>query len=232
MSFAEETDTVALPGTYVVRRGDHLARIAAAHGLSLERIWNHPSNATLRRRRASPAVLLAGDEVHLPAIETKTVRSRLEATHRFVLAPRSTELRFVVRLRDGTVIDDEPCRLSFRVGDRERTIEARTAADGTLDVRVPVRVREARLTLVEHGLSWRIAIGHLDPDADGTAPVVTGIQARLNNLGWHCGPIDGELGPKTRKAIASFQRIVLGRDEPTGELDDETRCRIVREHGG
>lgn len=51
---------------------------------------------------------------------------------------------------------------------------------------------------------------------------VLGIQRRLTALGWDPGPLDGAMGPRTRKAIRAYQRRyglkAVGR--PTGRLLD------------
>ncbi|MBI4953975.1 MAG: LysM peptidoglycan-binding domain-containing protein [Myxococcales bacterium] len=52
---------------YTVRPGDYLVKIAAEHGTTWQAIWDHPSNAELRRRRGSPDILYPGDVL---AIET------------------------------------------------------------------------------------------------------------------------------------------------------------------
>jgi N-acetylmuramoyl-L-alanine amidase len=48
--------------------------------------------------------------------------------------------------------------------------------------------------------SWNLKLGHLD---DVATP--SGLQARLNNLGFDCGDVDGVIGPKTETAIRGFQ---------------------------
>ena len=82
-------------------------------------------------------------------------------------------------------------------------------------------------------LSWELEVGHLDPlkDDDTDDTVVTGLQARLNNLGFFCGAVDDDHGNKTKAAVMQFQEEVLGREEPDGELDAETRDRIFNDYG-
>jgi N-acetylmuramoyl-L-alanine amidase len=70
-----------------------------------------------------------------------------------------------------------------------------------------------------------LGLGEIDPVED-----ISGVQARLNNLGFHCGEEDGEHDALLEQAIADFQaRHDL---EPTGELDDATRATLLEEHGG
>jgi N-acetylmuramoyl-L-alanine amidase len=67
-------------------------------------------------------------------------------------------------------------------------------------------------------------LGDLDPVQE-----VSGVQGRLNNLGFPCGPVDGVLGSMTQAALRAFQAHV-GID-PSGEVDTQTRERLVAEHG-
>jgi hypothetical protein len=59
-------------------------------------------------------------------------------------------------------------------------------------------------------------VGELDPVGE-----VTGVQARLANLGYYDGPIDGDAGQVTSAAIAQFRRehgLPLG-----DQVDDDLR---------
>jgi N-acetylmuramoyl-L-alanine amidase len=46
-----------------------------------------------------------------------------------------------------------------------------------------------------------VNIGHLDPINQ-----MSGIQGRLNNLGYNSGPVDGIRGPITTAAVKAFQK--------------------------
>jgi len=66
-------------------------------------------------------------------------------------------------------------------------------------------------------------VGHLDPVDEAT-----GAQARLKNLGFDPGVIDGIVGPKTKAAIAAFQlRHGL---QVSSSLDAQTRSRLQQLH--
>jgi hypothetical protein len=57
--------------------------------------------------------------------------------------------------------------------------------------------------------------GNLTPDQ-----IVTQVQVQLQNDGYYAGPVDGDLGPMTRQAIAAFQAdhglaVTSSVDEPT-----------------
>nr|WP_255216649.1 peptidoglycan-binding domain-containing protein [Pseudenhygromyxa sp. WMMC2535] len=67
--------------------------------------------------------------------------------------------------------------------------------------------------------------GHLDP-----ATELSGVQQRLVNLGYTCHDPAGELGESTQEALRAFQRT---HDlEVSGELDDDTRARLIELHDG
>jgi peptidoglycan hydrolase-like protein with peptidoglycan-binding domain len=94
-------------------------------------------------------------------------------------------------------------------------------------VRIRGNAQRALLTLLpkdgepEH---FQLRLGSLDPITE-----ISGIQARLRNIGIDCGPVDGRLGPKTREALISFQKA--NQLQPTGEPDEATRARLKEAHG-
>ena len=53
--------------------------------------------------------------------------------------------------------------------------------------------------------------------------------SELNNLGFSCGPEDNLYGLRTRSALQLFQRKY--QLEATGEINEETRARILEIHG-
>jgi peptidoglycan hydrolase-like protein with peptidoglycan-binding domain len=106
------------------------------------------------------------------------------------------------------------------------TVEGTTNGAGELKHPIPPNARQGRLILGvgEEREEIPLRIGDLDP-----ANSTTGAQARLSNLGFDCGPVDGILGPKTRKAIMRFQK--QRKLEVTGKLDDRTIEELEKMYG-
>jgi hypothetical protein len=50
---------------YVVRQGDHLAKVAVRMGFDADRVWNSDKNASLRERRPDRNMLCAGDILYV-----------------------------------------------------------------------------------------------------------------------------------------------------------------------
>jgi hypothetical protein len=71
--------------------------------------------------------------------------------------------------------------------------------------------------------SYDLAVGHLDPSDE-----ISGIQARLANLGYYAGPISGELDETTRRAISDFCMLVIGYE--LDEMDDAFIEALDRAH--
>lgn len=99
--------------------------------------------------------------------------------------------------------------------------EGVTTPDGLLSLEVPAGITRATLQV-----AWRAF------ELDFTLPPATevaGAQARLNQLNFHSGAVDGVLGPKTEQALRRFQQA-WGL-AATGVLDEATVRRLVEEHG-
>ena len=210
---------------HTVRQGESIPSIAERYGFNdWNVLYQHGENGDLRSLRPDPNVLAPGDKVFIPTKEQKYVEVATEQTHRFQLSRRMEQIRLVLEDEDGTVFAGKKYVLT--VGSIE--VEGTTDGDGVLEEEVPAIADEAELQVwLEDGAApmvWKLDIGRLDP-----IDTVSGVQARLNNLGFDSGPEDGDLGEQTAAALKAFQqRMGL---EPSGILDDETKQRLVAEHG-
>jgi len=191
----------------VVGQHECISRIAHASGRwDWRLVWDAPGNAALRARRANPDVLFPGDEVVLPDLARADRPCALDALNRFRVAVPGTTLRLVVQTPEGAPVDGCPYRLLI---DGLPPHAGRTDGGGALEC--PIRPTDDHATL-ELGPDRRLAagteprmfdlqLGALDPVSE-----LAGVQARLNNLGFEAGQVDGIAGPLTRAGVRAFQR--------------------------
>jgi putative peptidoglycan binding protein len=222
MASLESSDPVG-DGEYVVQQGDCLSTIAFENGLLPETIWNDPGNAALKSGRKDPNILFPGDQVHIPDVKIRDENCGTDATHTFQLKQATKMLRVVLLDSDGNPRKSLPYRVNVK-GGRAKT--GTTGSDGVVQVSILPNAREAEL-VVESDLGverYELHLGTIDP-----ATTLSGMQARLNNIGYYCGEVDGLLGPKTAGALARFQKVQ--NLAVSGEVDDDTRNALVKQHG-
>jgi N-acetylmuramoyl-L-alanine amidase len=213
----------AADGAYhVVEQGEWLAKIARHYGFSdWRKIYYHPENQEFRSLRPNPNVLYPGDRVFVPFRETKSVARSTNSRHKFALTGRRERLELCI-VRSTRPVDKDtekrtrstPYRLRFGAD----VIDGETDAQGVLRVdKLPADV--SRVVLEIEDQCFDVLIGHLDPVSE-----ITGVQVRLNQLGYGSGEVDGILGPRTRAALAAFQsRNGL---EATGQPAPETTAKL------
>ncbi len=208
-------------GEYEVGQGECISSIAKNTGHFWEKIWNHPANAALKEARKDPNVLLPGDRVTIPAKTQKYESGETEMRHRFVRRGEPSKLLLRIVDEDGPR-GDEPFTLEVD----DRTFEGTTDTDGRLECHIPGNAKRGKLTVGEGAcrLVFNLELGGIDPITE-----VAGVQMRLNNLGFACGPVDGKLGPRISSALKSFQ----GKHgmAMTGALDEATRAKVKEVHG-
>ncbi len=214
-----------------VQQGETLLTIAQKYGFrSWEAIWNHERNQDLRGKRPDPMVLAPGDKVVIPEKKKRPFQCETDQSHTFRL--RSPGCYFTVCLQDESAKPYAGCAYELTVG--KETFKGTTSADGMVSHPVKESAREGELKLWRNPedpngvYTWKIQIGHLDPLKDVSD--IRGVQSRLNNLGYHTGPVDGRMSDATRSALKDFQRRI-GYDPPTGEIDERTLAELAARHG-
>lgn len=216
--------------THTVEQGEYLASIAKDYGFSdWHTIYDHPENADLKKNRPNPNILLPGDELYIPDKDPKQESCPTEKKHKFQVRVPKVTLKIVLKDWEGKPIKNEQYVLT--VGWLK--LQGSTDGSGKLEQKIPIGIDTAQLSVERLGVTWHLKIGHLDPLQDGApdAAVISGIQARLNNLGFHCGAVDGDLGPKTRAALQHFQQTVMGRSDADGTPDAQTCDALTSQHG-
>jgi Putative peptidoglycan binding domain len=208
-------------GDYVVKQGDCISSIAKDHGYFWETIWNDPANSELKETRVDPNVLLPGDRVTLPEKATKQDVGATEERHRFVRRGEPAFMRVRI-LKGGQPRSNEPYTLEVGATQTSGVLDV----EGTADIPIQGNASVGVLTVGEADdqTKHRFFLGEVNPITE-----VSGIQGRLANLSFDCGPIDGVLGPKTRSAIKAFQR--LNKLKVNGQPDTETRNALEKQFG-
>lgn len=197
---------------YTVKQGECVSSIAFEHGFFWQSLWALPENAALKQSRDSPFVLKPGDVVHIPELRQREVSVPTGAVHTFRRKGVPAKLR--VRL---LVMNEPLANLPYVLEYGGQKVTGTTDDRGQVEVFIPPDTPSATLRVGE-GDDERIydlAPRTLDPKKE-----VTGIQARLANLGYYDGAVSGDLDAETTAAIERFQR---DHDlEPTGQADDAT----------
>jgi N-acetylmuramoyl-L-alanine amidase len=211
---------------YTVRQGDCLSSIAAAHGISDWRtIYNAPENALFRTLRPNPNLIYPGDVLEVPDPERKTESGSTEQRHRFRAVAWGPRLRIRVLDQERRALANATYEL---VIDGQRSTGV-TRGDGLIDVPVPPAATAGTLSVqygdavAKRSFQWNLRIGALDP-----IDTVSGMQARMRNLAFDPGPVDGIVGPLTRAGTRAFQATYSCRVD--GIFGPETRGAMRREH--
>lgn len=192
-----------MAGWHTVAQGECLSNLAARHHLASWRtIYDHPENASFRASHPNPNVIYPGDRVYIPDLEVVHRDKPTDQKHTFVRKREKTLLRIVAADEDGQPYPQADYRLT--IGDQ--SYAGQTDGQGLLEEVIDPLASSGELTVWWPGAPrrhciWKLSIGHLDP-----AHWMTGIQARLNNLGYNSGPVDGIRGPITTAAVKEFQK--------------------------
>jgi hypothetical protein len=163
-------------------------------------------------------VLREGDVVKVPR-EPRQETIKSGKTHQFRLVGQATIL--AVQLLDALREPLKNQQYMLRIEGENRYGE--TDEEGCISEAIPANVKQAQLFVGESKTAFEFDLGAVDPISE-----LSGVQARLNNLGYDSGPEDGIMGPRTAAALTAFQ--LSAELEPTGEVDDKTRDALLKAH--
>jgi N-acetylmuramoyl-L-alanine amidase len=207
--------------THIIQQGECLSSIASQYGFFWQQIWNDSANSKLKNLRKDPNVLKPGDKIAIPEKTVKSEQAATEGLHRFRCKGVPVSMRLVLMDAEGQPRADEPYTLDID----GYLFSGTSDADGTIECPISPCAKQGRLIVGQDGKEeYLLRLGHLDPVDE-----ISGIQGRLENLGYSCGGIDGKMGPKTESALCAFQkRYGL---EQTGNVDENTRNKLTEIHG-
>ncbi len=222
--------------TYTVKQGDCISSIAYAHDMFPETIWDHPDNAELKKRRKDPNALLPGDVLVIPEKQLKEEACAAEQKHRFERKGVPERLRIQFLLGDED--EDAPRKgvpyvleITTNSGRPVPSREGETDDDGFLDEPIPPDASKGTIVLGEGDDEqvFEILLGHLDP-----IDTLTGIRARLENLGYECGDDNDPQDEGTFEAVRKFQADnkldVLPSDST--DIDQKTLDKLEELYSG
>jgi len=203
---------------HIVRQGECLSSIARQFGFKDSLVLhNDTANAELKALRPNPNLLMPGDLVAIP--EPRGIEGTYATGNWHELKVELEPARLKLRLQNfgGVALAHQDYQLTVDGKPREGT----TDGAGLVDELVPPDAKTAELkTKITRGdeeqeLTLRLVLRSLDPISE-----VSGLQGRLANLQLYGGAIDGDMGQRTRGALAELQRSA-GLD-PTGIPDSAT----------
>ena len=207
---------------YVVRQGDHVAKLAFIHGFDADEVWNDGKNAELKAKRRKPSIIHPGDVLYFPKAKREGLSFAKGTTNPYsVNIPKKT-LRLVFK-------DDRLGNARYSIQGLGAPLEGTTDGSGVLTAEIPVHVREVNVVFPAVHVDYEVLLGDLDP-IDET----TGVRKRLEHLGYRAptqgaSESDAEAEEADRAAIAAFQ--AAKSLEETGELDDATKAALADAHG-
>ncbi len=195
---------------YEVKKGDYLAKIAKEHGIAdWTDIYKHDKNKKFKEKRPNPNILLPGEKIYIPDVTYRSGR-----THNVDVA--QDEVIFKLQIITGE--NPEPIyKYELKTKGKKEKTYTRSIDDNDKDITEKLdngyiveeistgeEAGELKIWLYDDPdphLEYEIVVGGLDPLEE-----ISGIQARLNNLGFFCGEVDGKNGPKTKKGVKAFQK--------------------------
>ncbi len=244
--------------SHTVEPGEHLSGIAARFGFNdFRTIFDHPDNAELRKKRANPSVLRPGDIVAIPALAPKQETAATGRVNPFVAAGNIVGLNVRVEKLGGVAMADRSttAAMAERAGARGTALaldppqSGKTDAAGKVAIVISRTTAEGELTLTGNPTTdlgdtqFRMIVGGLNPALDedtGAVPRdpvtgkadVSGVRARLTNLGYFAGYTDRD-ADQLAWAVEEFQcdhRKTHGL-KVTGTLDRKTLEALRKVHG-
>ncbi len=200
---------------YIVKQGDHLARIARTYGFAdSNTIWNAPENQSLKQERKNPHVLYPGDNLFIPDKETKDESRPTDKRHTFQTDREKLLLRIKLTDLKNQPLKSHDCTLSFDTDTKDLT----TKADGTIEREIADPKSTAQGQLLDKGgpetppairtqRQFPLKIGDLDP-----VDKISGQIARLNNLGYNAG--DPTSPPAAPASASAHDPSLSGASSP------------------
>lgn len=201
---------------YKVNQGDCILSIAKNEGFFWKTIWEFGENSALKEKREDPNLLFPGDVVIIPDKTPKSESAATDQRHRYLKKGTPGKFRLFIE-KGGAAVKN----VDYLMNVDGKLIQGKTDSRGFIEIWIEPDAQSAHLEI--DGLTYDLEFGSMDPLDE-----IVGVQARLQNLGFYNGPLDGNMGQDLRNAIAEFQSFA--NIEATGELNEETQQKLHERH--
>lgn len=194
-----------MPTRHTVQQGENLSAIARKYKIPRwQDIYDDADNEDLRSLRPDPNLLYPGDVVVIPDIEPQHAMVATDQKHRFVVRRNSQTLKIRLLNTNEEPLSDE-VRVEAELAGEIRPLER--DGDSVVELRLmstdPSELLLHLYKSQEATVPWRtytVELSRLDP-----SDTISGVQARLNALGYSVGAVDGIVGDQTRRGVEAFQ---------------------------
>lgn len=204
---------------HIVKQGECISKIADRYGFFWDTLWNHEQNAELRQKRINANVLMAGDRVFIPEKRPKEESGQTGKVHTFRL--KGIPVKLNLRLKDA--LGNPRAGIPYTLQVDNKKLSGVTDDDGLISHVVPPQSRQAQLKL-NTGEEWSVDLAYMNP-----VDYASGVQARLKNLGYYRGDLNGQYDEETQEAIRGFQD--KNGLPVSGNPDPATKEALVNQHG-
>jgi len=209
-------------GYYTVKQGEDLKSILSKSEfgkIRIKKVINAPENLDLFGETLSRSanVLYPGDKVFIPAYSPKQLQASTDMRHKYRL---KVSRHLVLYLKNE---NDEPiAQQSYILDLGNKIYSEKSGDDGKIEHYIPINSETVKLKINDE--EYELIVAALDP-----VTTVTGVQARLVNMGFDAGAVDGVYGPRTKAAVIAFQ-AKMGLTED-GIVGKKTQDNLIEQHG-
>ncbi len=191
-----------------VVQGESLSSIASHYGFNtIDSIYNHSNNSDFKALRSNPDIIHVGDEVFIPELSPAKYKIELNKKVTFIRKYPKELLSLLINFEEDEENQGGDKDAILIVNDVE--YPSKSDSSGLVKWKLPKTSKRTGLVKLflepdqnEATHAFEVKLGDLNPVSENT-----GVQARLNGLGFHCGNIDNKIKDKSEEAIRKFQKV-------------------------
>lgn len=179
-----------------------LEKIAYNLHFDVQKAWDDAGNKTLRDNHPDHNLLCKGHILEVPEVQQKEVDGATDTTHKFKVKGKATA-KLNLKLEHHV---DSPLEEEYELEIGGETFKG-TSTKGEIKHEIPISSDVGVLRLTKRNVELTVHVGdlnELEPWAKKQCKT-KGAQARLNNLAFNSGSVDGIIGRRTRRATKNYQ---------------------------